>query len=284
MKAHNLTVEVYKGTEASVNSYLFSNGQSLFLMDTLRSSANARGLVDLIKSYELPLTHILISHGHPDHYIGMDVLTKAFPEAKIVVAAREIKADIIGFSTWMESVGWLEGEPNLKPKSEANPEGFDYENRISVLDSSVFTLAGGGDLEISTDYPSAEAEHLTTIFSKDLNALFTSDFCYNGVHLWMGQGVDADHLQNWKQQLQHFQQEYTDADLTIYPGHGVRSDIGLFQVVESYIEAFETTIQQSESNEAAMQKMQELYPTWEQADFLLLNSVDYHMGLKVEQY
>ena len=52
MKAHNLTVEVYKGTEASVNSYLFSNGQSLFLMDTLRSSANARGLVDLIKSYE----------------------------------------------------------------------------------------------------------------------------------------------------------------------------------------------------------------------------------------
>ncbi|MEO1013307.1 MAG: MBL fold metallo-hydrolase [Bacteroidota bacterium] len=199
-----LTVDVFKGKEASVNSYLFSNGKSLMVMDVLRSTEDAKELAAFIKTKALPLTHILITHGHPDHYIGMDHLKKVFPDVEIMVSNEETKQDIIGFSTWMESVGWLEGEPDLKPKSDTNATGFDYENQISVLDKGTFTLEGGGTLEIRNDYNPAEAEHLTTVFSKDLNAFFTSDFCYNGVHLWLGQGVDASHIKNWKTQLNIF--------------------------------------------------------------------------------
>ena len=32
-----------------------------------------------------------------------------------------------------------------------------------------------------------------------------------------------------------------------------------------------------------MQEMKQLYPTWEQADFLLFNSVEYHMELKADK-
>ena len=150
MKETKLTVEVYKGKEATVNSYIFSNGKSLAVMDVLRSSENAKELAKLIKSKELPLEYILISHGHPDHYTGMDVLKKEFPKAKIFVGSEEIKQDIIGFSSWMESVGWWEKEPNLKPKSDTNPNGFDYENQINVLNSNTITLNGGGTLYCNT--------------------------------------------------------------------------------------------------------------------------------------
>lgn len=277
-----LQVEVFKGNEASVNSYLFSNGESLMVMDVLRNSDEARKLADVIKAKGLPLTTIFITHGHPDHYIGMDVLKKEFPEVEIMVPTKEVKQDIIGFSHWMESVGWLESEPNLKPKSEENPLGFDYENQIKVLNSPTLTLKGGGVLEVKTDHLSAEAEHLTTLYSKDLDALFTSDFCYNGVHLWLGQGVDPDHMANWKWELQQLKEKYGGTNTRIYPGHGPDSDSQLFDLVLGYLENFEATIKTSDTKEEAKDKMKALYPSWEQSDFLLLYSVEYHMGLKKE--
>ena len=76
MNHNNLTVEVFKGKEASVNSYLFSNGSSLLVMDVLRSTQDAMQLADFIKKKQLPLKTILITHGHPDHYIGMNHLKK----------------------------------------------------------------------------------------------------------------------------------------------------------------------------------------------------------------
>lgn len=280
---NNLSVDVFKGEEASVNSYIFSNNTSMIVMDVLRSTDNAKQLAQVLKEKALPLTHILITHGHPDHYIGMDYLKSQFPAVKIVVPTKEIKQDIIGFSTWMESVGWLDGEPNLKPKSEKNPTGFDYENEIEVLDSMLFTLEGGGTLELQSDYNSAEAEHLTTVFSKELNALFTADFCYNGVHLWLGQGVDAAHIASWEAQLNQFKQQYQGTDITVYPGHGSSSDTSLFDTVLNYIADFKDTIAEANTAEEAMSRMQALYPTWEQADFLLAFSVDYHLSLKAAE-
>ena len=277
-----LQVEVFKGKEASVNSYLFSNGETLMVMDVLRNSVEAQKLAEVIRAKNLPLTTIFITHGHPDHYIGMDVLKKEFPEVEILVPTEEVKQDIIGFSNWMESVGWLENEPNLKPKSEENPMGFDYESQIQVLNSSSLVLKGGGVLEVTADHLSAEAEHLTTLYSEDLNALFTSDFCYNGVHLWLGAGVDAHHVANWKLELQKLKDKYGGTSTRIYPGHGPESDVRLFDVVMEYIENFEATINSAESKEEAMEKMKALFPGWEQADFLLFHSVDYHMGLKEE--
>lgn len=280
MSKNNLQVEVFKGKEASVNAYLFHNGTSQILVDALRNSQEAEELAKLIQSKNLPLTHILVTHGHPDHYIGLDVLSKTFPNAKIVVASQEIKNDIIAFSTWMESVGWLDSEVNMKPKTVENPVGFDYEGKINILETKELALEGGGILQIESNYAGAEAEHLTTIFSEDLNAFFTADFCYNSVHLWLGQGVDAQHISNWKQQLETFKAKYQGTEVSIYPGHGEKSSIALFDVVLKYLNDFENVVAESHSKEEIMEKMKALYPTWEQADFLLLYSADYHFGLK----
>lgn len=280
MSKNNLQVEVFKGKEASVNSYLFHNGTSQIVVDVLRNSQEAEELAKFIQAKKLPLTHILITHGHPDHYIGLDVMSKAFPDAKIVVASEAVKADIIGFSTWMESVGWLEGEVNMKPKTTENASGFDYTGKLNILESKELTLEGGGTLQIESNYNSAEAEHLTTIFSEDLNAFFTADFCYNGVHLWLGQGVDAQHIANWKQQLESFKTKYQGTDVAIYPGHGEKSTTALFDVVLKYLNDFEGVVEASNSKEEIMDKMKEIYPTWEQDDFLLVHSADYHFSLK----
>ena len=259
MENSNLKVEVFKGKEASVNSYLFENGQSIVVMDVLRNSQEARELVKVIKGKNLPLTHILISHGHPDHFIGMNVVSQAFPAARIVTPSAEIKTDIIGFSHYMESIGWLDAEPELKPMTQENPGGFDYQGKIEVLASDNLELLGGGTLSINTAYSSAEAEHLSTVYAKDLNALFTSDFCYNGVHLWLGPGVSRTHIANWKMELNKLKEQYGGTDTTIYPGHGEKATPALFDTVLGYIACFEETIKISETEEEAMNTMKKAY-------------------------
>jgi glyoxylase-like metal-dependent hydrolase (beta-lactamase superfamily II) len=269
---NNISLEVYNGIEASVNAYLFYDTESSVLVDCLRNSTEAKELARLIKSKNKTLTHILITHGHPDHYIGMNVMKQEFPDVQIVVARQEIKNDIIRFSEWMESVGWLEKEPSMKPKSSTNTAGFDYGNNISVLRAKELKLAKGARLQINSDYAGAECEHLTTIYSEDLNAFFTGDFCYNHVHPWLA--VSKENIFHWKRQLDNFKREHSILQPIIYPGHGKFTDISLFDEVKKYIEDFEETIAISKNRNDAMERMRAIYPDYQEADFLLLNSVN----------
>ena len=272
-----IEVDIYKGGVATVNSYIFSNGESLIVMDVQRATSEAKKLAAVIKAKKLPLTHILVSHGHPDHYIGMDWLLKEFPDAEVVVANKDIKQDIIGFSTWMESVGWLDAEPALKPKSDKNPDGFDYENNISVLEGNTLAFDGGGVLTLDTHYKPAESNHATTVYVADLNGLFASDFAYNKVHLWMGTGVTDEHVKNWKEQLATFQEKYGSSNPTVYPGHGDPGDMTLFAELIKYIGDFQRITASATSKEQAIAEMKTLYPDYGEADFLLKNSVDFHL-------
>ncbi|WP_164660224.1 MBL fold metallo-hydrolase [Tropicibacter sp. Alg240-R139] len=278
LAADPISVDVFKGEVATVNSYIFSNGESLVVMDVQRATSEAKKLAEVIKAKDLPLTHILVSHGHPDHYIGMDWLLKEFPDAKVVVGSKGIKKDIIGFSTYMESIGWLDQEPTLKPKSETNPEGFDYEANVHVLDGDKLELEGGGTLTLQVHSEPTESENLTTIYVEDINGLFTADFGYNKVHLWMGAGVTDAHIDNWRAQLVEFQDEYEDESPTVYPGHGDPTDMALFAELIQYIDDFKRVTANATSREEAMAEMEKLYPEYGEAGFLLKNSVDFHVA------
>lgn len=277
LASSKITVEIFEGKTATVNSYMFSNGKSLVVMDVQRSTAEAKKLAKVIKDKGLPLSHILVSHGHPDHYIGMNLLLKEFPNTTIIVANEEIKRDIASFSGWMESVGWLEAEPSLKPKSDKNPYGFDYQNNISVLSGNSLKMKGGGELKLTTHYLPAEAEHVTTVFVDDLNGLFTSDLGYNKVHLWMGQGVTKEHVKNWRHQLGLFKTKYGKLNPKVYPGHGKPADMKLFSRMINYIDDFSRITSTAKSKEEAMKKMKSLYPDYAEADFLLKLSVENHI-------
>ncbi len=277
--AQPIEVDIYRGEVATVNSYIFSNGESLIVMDVQRATSEAKKLAEVIRAKDLPLQYILISHGHPDHYIGMNWLMKEFPEVKIVVPTEDIKKDIIAFSTYMEGIGWLDAEPALKPRSRTNPSGFDYEANINVLDGDTLELEGGGTLKIETSYAPAESDHPTTVYVEEINSLFASDFGYHDVHLWFGSGVTDAHIANWRKALVELQVRYASISPTVYPGHGDPDnvDVGLFATMVRYIDNFNRVTTSASSRAEAMSEMEALYPDYKEADFLLKNSVDFHM-------
>ncbi len=276
-----LEVDVYSGGFATVNSFVFSNGTSLVVMDAQRKTYEAKKLAELIRSKHLPLTHILISHGHTDHFTGMDWLHKQFPDAHIVVANEEIRRDIKNYAIYMDSGGETGAEPALervlRPKSATNPDGFDYENTIEVLPGPTLTLAGGGTLELTTSYQAAEAPHMTTVYSKDLNALFLSDFGYNKVHFWMGDDITRERIATWRSELLRIQAQYAARNPKVYPGHGAPTDMTVFPQMIRYIDDFLRVTAEAKSRTEAMQKMIALYPDYAQADFFLKYSVENHV-------
>jgi glyoxylase-like metal-dependent hydrolase (beta-lactamase superfamily II) len=276
-----LQVEVYEGAFASVNSFIFSNGHSLVVLDTQRKTAEARELADIIRSKHLPLTYILISHGHTDHFTGMAWLHHEFPAARIVVANEATKRDIKAYAIYMDSGGQTGAEPALdpalEPKTAANPTGFDYEHDIEVLPSPSLTLDGGGTLELTTDYPPAEAPHMTTVYSRDLNALFLADFGYNKVHLWMGDDITLERVATWRAELLRIKATYAARHPTVYPGHGDPTDMSLFDTMVRYIDDYTRIVAHAASRETALRQMQSLYPDYAQAGFFLKYSVANHV-------
>lgn len=279
--AQAIQVEVFKGGFATVNSFIFSNGKSLIVMDVQRKTYEAQKLANIIRAKNLPLTHILISHGHTDHFTGMDWFHKEFPEAQIVVANEAIKRDIKSYAIYMSQGGQTGAEPALEPgllpKSAENPRGFDYEHWIHVLPGDTLTMIGGGTLELTTDYKPAEAGHTTTVYSKDLNALFLADFGYNKVHLWMGDDIDNERIATWRAELVRIKSLYASRNPTVYPGHGDPADLTLFDNMIRYIDDFVRITSAARSRDEAMQKMQALYPDYKQADFFLKYSVENHV-------
>jgi len=279
--AAELTVDVFAGNFATVNSFIISNGRSLLLLDAQRKTSEAKKLADAIRAKHLPLAYILISHGHTDHFTGMAWLHEQFPQAKIVVADEAIRRDIKSYAIYMDTGGQTGTEPALepalRPKSASNPDGFDYENTIHVLPTHTLTLDGGGTLELTSDYPPTEAPHMSTVYSGDLNALFLADFDYNKVHAWMGDDITRERIVAWRAQLLKIKSRYAALNPKVYPGHGEPGDMTLLDSMVRYIDDFLRVTAGARSRDEATAVMTALYPDYAQADFFLKYSIENHV-------
>lgn len=85
--AADLTLDVYNPGEAAifpVSSVLVSGAKDAILVDAQFGKGQAEQLVQKIRASGKHLTTIYISHGDPDYYFGLDTLTAAFPDAKVL--------------------------------------------------------------------------------------------------------------------------------------------------------------------------------------------------------
>jgi glyoxylase-like metal-dependent hydrolase (beta-lactamase superfamily II) len=88
--AAELTLDVYNPGEAAifpVSSVLVSGAKDAILVDAQFGKSQAEHLVQKIRASGKHLTTIYISHGDPDYYFGLDTLTAAFPDAKVLAPA-----------------------------------------------------------------------------------------------------------------------------------------------------------------------------------------------------
>ncbi|MEU8470798.1 MBL fold metallo-hydrolase [Streptomyces sp. NPDC029006] len=74
-----MTVTRFAAPTASVNSWLVSDDTSVIVVDVLRSSAEAAELADAVAASGKQLLAVVVTHGHPDHYIGLRTFAETLP-------------------------------------------------------------------------------------------------------------------------------------------------------------------------------------------------------------
>ena len=91
--AEPLTLEVYNPGGTSlfpVSSTIVAGKTEVLLIDAQFQRNDAEALVARIQATGKKLTTIYISHGDPDYYFGLDVIHRAFPEARIVATPQTV--------------------------------------------------------------------------------------------------------------------------------------------------------------------------------------------------
>lgn len=183
------------------NAVLIRGRKEAVLVDSCLIQSDAQKLVSMIRGSGRELTSVLITHAHPDHYLGLGALREAFPAAKmyarkeVIDGMREFRAKIVH---WQEMYG---GE---LPATLLLPE---------PLEGDSLQLEGH-DLAF-LDVFMVETVYATTFYLPAQKALIAGDLVYAQAQHYMSDVNDPD---TWTEVLEGVRKVGPIEKL--FPGHG----------------------------------------------------------------
>ena len=203
--AEQLKMEIYNPGEKSifpVSSEIISGKTEVALIDTQFQRNDAEALVKKIKQSGKKLTTIYISQADPDFYFGLDVITQAFPQAKVIATPQtieEIKATKEGKMAY-----W---GPILKenaPTQVIVPQ--ELQGKSFTVDGQEINVEG-------LDGPSPEK---TFVWIPSLKAVVGGVAVSGNIHLWVADTQTLESRQNWLTTLEKIK---ALKPVTVVPGH-----------------------------------------------------------------
>ncbi|MEP1588196.1 MAG: MBL fold metallo-hydrolase [Tateyamaria sp.] len=211
------------------NSYLIEGANSCVLIDAHLNHDEAADLTDLISKIRKPLEAIVITHTHPDHYLGLQHLVPRWPDTAI--RSSKMNLDII--RTTVADWGPI-----------SNP--------LVPLDEGLLSLAGR--VFECLLLPDAESVAPVVLYEADSKTLIAGDHVLNGQHLWLAEG----RLDAWRRNLKTI----SDNRLieTVLPGHGAVGGPELFAATDAYLRNFLDLKSQSLTAVELRQEMLKRYP------------------------
>lgn len=233
-------------TSMHANITLVKGEKDAVLIDVPFSRADAYRVVADILDSGKTLKAVIITHDHPDHFFGLDVLADAFPDAKLLAAPIVVKdmtrSVPIKFARWSEQLG-----PNA-PRRPVVPAGLEGES---------FTLEGH-KLEIIGPM---QGDHVrsTIVWDDEAKTLIAGDVVYNGMYLWLGEHT-PDRYQNWIKVLNDLAAK---KPLRVIPGHtrpGLVDSPASITWSRDYIVKFIALSKKAKTSKEMMAMLQKAYP------------------------
>ena len=253
----SLSIQRITSSEAGAwsNSYLVGGESEAILFDVFMFQSDAARAADEIVKSGKTLKTVMISHAHPDHFMGLDVITERFPEAQ-VVSTQNVVTDIRTDGPWMFSM--------LQEK--LGPEG---PRRLVVPESlaePVLTLEGA-KLKV-VEFGEAESKHIAAVYIPGLKALLSADLVYNQAHLYL----QEKHLDSWLVRLEELETFARGRVETIHPGHGETAGLELIGQTRAYLHDFADAIKSGDARTCGQQMLAK-YPEYRVRQFLTAFSI-----------
>lgn len=253
----DLSIQRFTASEAGAwsNSYLVGNGSEALLLDVPMLRSDAGKLAEMIAGSGKTLTTVMISHAHPDHFMGLDVIADRFPGARIVSTANVV-ADIQADGPWMCSM--LQGKLGSEgPARLVIPE---------ILQRPKLHLA---DVTFDiVEFGEGESKHIACVYIPSSKALLSADMVYNHAHLYL----QERHLESWLARLSELETYAAGRVETIHPGHGEAAGLELIAQSRTYLHDFGDALRTGNA-QAAAQYMLDRYPSYHVKQFLTAFSI-----------
>ncbi|RIA31559.1 glyoxylase-like metal-dependent hydrolase (beta-lactamase superfamily II) [Ectopseudomonas oleovorans] len=244
--AQPLTLDTYNPRETAVfpvSSTLISGEKDAILVDAQFSNREAQALVERIRASGKRLTTIFISHGDPDYYFGLDVLTRAYPEAKVLATPA--------------TVAYI--EKTRAPK-------LAYWGPILKDSAPARTLAPealqGNQLELEgqrIDVVGHDPQH-TSLWIPSIKAVVGGVLTSANIHLWVADAQSAEARQNWLKSLDELE---ALQPTTLIPGHYLGEpamNLADLRFTRDYLLAVQQELPKAKDSQALIAAMKARYP------------------------
>ena len=207
-EAKGLALKVYNpGTSAifPVTSTIVYGKKDAALIDAQFQKQYAEQVVKEIKNMKKNLKYVFVSYHDPDYYFGLNVIHKAFPEAKIISTAQT--AYLIEASKDMKLDVWKKQLGTDAPDTLIVPEVVDTLPTIE-----------GNALEVK--YSKDDSAH-PFVWIPSLKAIVGGGSVTEGGHIWMADTQGDKGIERWQQVISAMKQL---EPATVVPAHFVSSD------------------------------------------------------------
>lgn len=244
----NLTYEVIRSgqTDFFANQTLIMGEKDAVLIDVPLTLSQAHRVVASIIESGKNLTHIFVTHAHPDHYFSASVLLDAFPNAKFIAAPKV--AHNVGSIATGRTIVWSAVLGTNAPRNIIIPNP--YEKNYIDLE--------GHKLEI-LDIHAGDHPECSAIYIPSLNAIIAGDTVFNGFHLFMTHGKE-EYRKEWQKTMEYLISLKPEI---VVPGHtapGLSDGPESLKFVQDYLVAYEEAASQAETSEDLVAAMKNKFP------------------------
>ncbi|MEZ5929389.1 MAG: MBL fold metallo-hydrolase [Parvularculaceae bacterium] len=263
-----LEVEVLRTSAGSLyaNIALIKGEKKAVLVDTPFTMADAHRVVAMVLDSGKELETIFVTHDHPDHFFAMEVLTQAFPDAKVV--AHPVVVDDIWRSLPYKVKRWSPMLGANGPKTPTAP---------AALESDTFMLEGH---EMKVLGPmQGDHVHATALYVPSIHALFAGDLLYNEMYLWFGEHGRKE-IAAWGKSIDKLAALNPQIVVAGHSKPGLPNDPSSLAYSRGYIDFWLKEAKHAKNSEELRARVKEAYPDSIDAlgDFLLGNSSKVTMG------
>lgn len=194
---------VGQATWPASTSTLITDGGDALLVDCLITEQESRELAAWVKSHDIELALVYITHPHADHFFGLPEIVAAFPDARPVALADSISPMQQQFSPDYMQIwnGYFPGQLTSKPVAPSPLAG----NTIQV----------GSTTATVTPVGTTDTGHSSVLHVPGLNLVVSGDVVYNRIHMWMARST-PDTRSSWAKALEDVAELQAD---TLIAGH-----------------------------------------------------------------
>ena len=249
LASSELTLDVYNpGTDAifPVSSVLVSGEKDAILVDAQFGKAQAQQVVEKIRASGKHLTTIYISHGDPDYYFGLDTLTAAFPDAKVLASqptVEHIQKTVDGkVAFWGPKMG------ADKPAKTIVPDVL--QGHSLNLEGKTLEVIGLGGKQPDRSF----------VWIPSIKAVVGGVVVAENIHVWMADTQSAQSHADWLTTLDSIKALQPN---TLIPGHYLGDSSRSLKAVQftaDYIRAFDEETAKASNSAELIAAMKKRYP------------------------